>query len=625
MITGGYNKNKLLFVAYILALIIFITNYFTIISLMFVDNALINFFSIKINTGSPHNLIIFNTLLLIILHFTHINEKVSIENKKFLAKFISLIFSTAGVFLALLLVMILLTGGKIINLSSSELPSDSLINVLFVIILTIFAAKEFANKKYIFFISKARFFLSNTLKTENVNYALIFGIIFLISWWWTFSENIIVEGDGIGYYSYLRSAIMDRDLDFTNEFIILKSWEYGLPYPWEKISTEYVSNPYSIGPAIMWAPFFILAILATKLLNLLGFHFSADGFSPVFIIFVAASSKIYAYLGLLFMYKSLKLFFDKSISFISTIFIWLATPLAYYTHFELFMSHTHSFFSISIATYYTLKELNNDFMKKWFTLGVLMGLVALCRWQDSLFILMPIFLFFCKFKAVSKCILNYKSILINMLIYLFTFLSVASLQLIVFKIIYGYWFGIPQGKEFMLLYPAFIGEVLFSPLHGLIHWHPIILFSLIGLIHKTVKKDKTYLIFLIIFIINLLFNSAIAQWWGGHSFGMRRLINCSAIFAFGLAAFLTSLNKRKITKFIILSLCIILSIINLFAIVAYILQIIPHEANVNFYEITKTVIIILNLYSAKQLILFLLVIFYIIILFKKGGQEHQTH
>jgi hypothetical protein len=56
-----------------------------------------------------------------------------------------------------------------------------------------------------------------------------------------------------GYYEYLRSLAFDGDLDFTNERV---TW--GLPLP-AKTPTGLRDNPYAVGCAVFWSPFFALA------------------------------------------------------------------------------------------------------------------------------------------------------------------------------------------------------------------------------------------------------------------------------------------------------------------------------------------------------------------------------
>ena len=58
-------------------------------------------------------------------------------------------------------------------------------------------------------------------------------------------ERRIRGNDSVYYYSYLRSAFFDRDLNFENEWAHF----YGAPE-----NSPYHDNIFSIGPAILWTP-----------------------------------------------------------------------------------------------------------------------------------------------------------------------------------------------------------------------------------------------------------------------------------------------------------------------------------------------------------------------------------
>lgn len=451
---------------------------------------------------------------------------------------------------------------------------------------------------------------------------LIFFLLFLYFWWWGYSYPVKIDGDGIGYYSYLRSVIMDGNLRFEDEFEKFESGRYGLPEPWEKTSTGYVPNPYSIGPAILWAPFFLIALLISYFINFLGGNILIDGYSQVFVLFVSAGTKIYGFLGMFFIYKSIRPFFRKSISTLSTLFIWLSTPLTYYFSFEPFMSHMHSLFCISLMFYFLLKNLEKESFRKWILLGILNGFIGLSRWQDLTFSLLPLMLLLIKSvsipKIISNLIRNSKYILLYLLFLSLTFLP----QIGVFKIIYGFWFGVPQGKEFVSFVPSHLLEVLFSPLHGLLQWHPILIFALIGLIWGSTEKlnfslnindiQKINIVLFTGFLLQWLFNSALWQWWGGHSFGMRRLINCSLFFAFGLAFLIRKVWQKRILKSIFLILFSLLSFINLLIIKGYIFQMVPHEEPFTYFDMIKVAFpLIKDNFFGYQINNFIAIIFFV--------------
>src|SRR6185295_5215526 len=82
------------------------------------------------------------------------------------------------------------------------------------------------------------------------------------------------RADSPGYYGNLRSAVFDRDLDLRNE------WEHwGLP-PLPTDAAGRTVNPYTLGPALLWAPFVLAVhagVLAARALGLTAVP--ADGYS----------------------------------------------------------------------------------------------------------------------------------------------------------------------------------------------------------------------------------------------------------------------------------------------------------------------------------------------------------
>ena len=69
--------------------------------------------------------------------------------------------------------------------------------------------------------------------------------------------------DEIGYYSYLPSLILDRDLDLSNNYEIGRvgyvDWN---TFAFEQTDTGAYDNKFSIGPALLWTPFFLLGAIS---------------------------------------------------------------------------------------------------------------------------------------------------------------------------------------------------------------------------------------------------------------------------------------------------------------------------------------------------------------------------
>jgi len=106
-----------------------------------------------------------------------------------------------------------------------------------------------------------------------------------------------IHSDGRGYYAYIRSLAFDRDLDFSNEFSLFTDDPRGLPLAEARTKTGYVQNPWSVGPAILWIPFFLLAHLGTYLFNTVGFSLPLDGYSFLYVLAASLGSAFYTFLG----------------------------------------------------------------------------------------------------------------------------------------------------------------------------------------------------------------------------------------------------------------------------------------------------------------------------------------
>jgi hypothetical protein len=92
-------------------------------------------------------------------------------------------------------------------------------------------------------------------------------------------KGLLIGGDGIWYYMYTRSLVIDHDINFANEHEYFYSKD-----PLKKeigimrvTKTGLISNKYSIGPGILWMPFFIIAHAISVVFNYLGLHISTDG------------------------------------------------------------------------------------------------------------------------------------------------------------------------------------------------------------------------------------------------------------------------------------------------------------------------------------------------------------
>src|SRR6202790_714362 len=138
--------------------------------------------------------------------------------------------------------------------------------------------------------------------------------------------NPWVRGDGVGYYAYLRSALIDHDLNFENDylagnksFVIPRIDEQGHLLREMYTRTGHVENHFSVGPAILWAPVLVSVHFAVVLLDRVGAHIPADGYSRPYVLAMSLATASYGFLSLFLTFQMGRKSFEQQWVFLATI------------------------------------------------------------------------------------------------------------------------------------------------------------------------------------------------------------------------------------------------------------------------------------------------------------------
>lgn len=374
-----------------------------------------------------------------------------------------------------------------------------------------------------------------------------------------FTTGSTIGGDAVYYYSILRSIAVDGNLDLKNEYEYFHSEVSGFTgnrkipeIPAENPHTFRLPAKYPIGSAILLLPAFVMTHILMVLLQSLGFAIHPDGYNLFFQAVSALSSLIYAFIGLLLIYKLGKKIFNAGISFIATLGIWLATPLIYYMSMEPLNSQAVSFFTVSLFIYLWYTTLDKRKLYQWAMLGLAGGLMSIVRYNDSLFLLIPLI------DSLRKL----PSALPGIFLLFVSAVSIISIQLGV----NNYFFASPFSTGvyeagFPYLTSPKIFYTLFSFERGLLFWSPILTFSLVGLVWFAKRTKLPGILLVISFILQVYIISSWADPSQGDSFGNRILINSGIIFALGLMQFLKNVKRIKIYLFLFSVLILLNSIL----------------------------------------------------------------
>ena len=200
--------------------------------------------------------------------------------------------------------------------------------------------------------------------------------------------NARLQSDGFYYFAYLRSIAFDRDVDFTNDYPLLGLSDKA--YLWQPPTvTGYAHSAWTIGPAIVWAPFFGGAHLAALRQQGQGLPVATDGTSYPYRQAVCIAGLFYALLGTWFSIRAARQFFPASIAATGAALVVGGSFMLWYTLAEPSMTHAPTMAAVAAFVWYWTATMPRRSLWQWIGLGALAGFVGLVRWQSVLFALLP--------------------------------------------------------------------------------------------------------------------------------------------------------------------------------------------------------------------------------------------
>jgi len=346
----------------------------------------------------------------------------------------------------------------------------------------------------------------------------------------------VLDGDAIQYYAYLRSLVFDGDLDFRNEYAALYPEPAGAGHStWleKRTPTGRLPNMMSVGPALLWTPFYLVACLAVALANLAGANVPFDGLAAPFQLSVGVAGIVYATVGAYLAYRLAARLYPRVPAFWGALVAWLATSAIYYSLVSPAYSHAASMFTVALFTYVWFVTRGDDRLRRAALVGALGGLAMLVRWQDVVVLALPVLE---TIRRAMRGELARRPTGARTAVMATIAVLVMTPQMLAWQRIYGAPLVIPQGAEFMRWTEPALWQVLFSTRHGLFLWTPAALAAVAGL--ALVRRRDADLAWgaILVVLVSVYVNACVSDWWAGEAFGARRFVGDTVFFALGLAA-----------------------------------------------------------------------------------------
>jgi hypothetical protein len=349
----------------------------------------------------------------------------------------------------------------------------------------------------------------------------------------------IVIGDALEHYVQLRSAVFDADLQFHNDYVGVYRLENSVPEPSKMTDTGHVRNYMPVGPALLWAPLFLLVAAGVWLLQAAGIVYPLDGFGRAFQASAGFSGIIAATLGSWFAFRAAALVVGPRAALWATLTIWLSSSAIYYSVISPAYSHAASMLAVSAFFWQWIRTRNAQSVGRYFVSGLLIGVAALMRWQDAILLAIPALDLLAGWRTFGL-----RAAAARLAASLAGALLAFVPQMVVWTILYGRPFTVPQGPGFMRWSEPQLLAVLFSDHHGLISWTPVVAVAIAGLGWLWRSSRLVCIAALVYLAISWYVNAAVADWWAGEAFGARRFVSAYPVFVLGLAAVFDRLSAR---------------------------------------------------------------------------------
>ena len=332
----------------------------------------------------------------------------------------------------------------------------------------------------------------------------------------------VVENDGVGYYAYLHTVVVDHDLGFGDEYAALAGANiiYYAPLFQVRSANGRLADFFPAGPALLAAPAYLVALAVQP--------GGEPQYGPPFSWAFTLASLLYGLLALVISYRLASSLAGRRTALIGAAGVALATPFLYYLLYEPSYSHTFSAFSVSTFLYVWWRWRDRRSAAGWLVLGLLGGLMGLTRFQDGPLLLIAL--------------LDRPRRLWYLLPFAAGVLIGFAPQLAIDQYLFGGWLpNRPPGQQ-LDFFPGHYLQVLFSSQHGLFIWTPISLLAVAGF--AFVRDRRLQAAFVIAFLIELAISGSAPDWNGDFSFGQRRFVALTPFLAIGLATLVARIGER---------------------------------------------------------------------------------
>jgi len=340
-----------------------------------------------------------------------------------------------------------------------------------------------------------------------------------------------VGGDGLEYYALLRSAWFDHDFDFRNDYA-------GLGARPVVGASGLVTARFPMGVSLFWSPAVLGVHGVVRVANACGAHLPVDGFAPLYQGAATLATYVYGFFALFLLETLLRRYYPPGVATLTALALFLVTPLFFYLVATPSMSHGVSVFACTLFVVAWWRARDDDSARRWAMAGLAAAAVVVVRGQDGVLVALALVDLVWRQRAkgwkAASALLGPPFVM-------------GLAQILLWWHLYGGdTLRAVQYNGHLVERAPQVLDFLFAARHGVFTWTPLYVVAAGGWLLWWRRDRFMALLFWAGFAMLSLLLSTQFDWWGGSSFGQRRILGFTPLFALGLGEAFEFVRRRPL-------------------------------------------------------------------------------
>ncbi len=366
------------------------------------------------------------------------------------------------------------------------------------------------------------------------------------------------SGDGWFGFQYLRAIFFEHSLDMKTVIP-----EY-LPYFSTMGPHHVMPNRCPFGPVIIWAPFYLVAMVIARALEIFHVVGHMKGAEPFYAWMTGLGTLTLTLVGYRAVYVMMLRHVGRGAARVgATVAVW-ATPLAWYAVTQPAYQHGLAFGLIAVLIERWDAHYGDCDWRRFAWLGLIGGLAMEMREQEALYLLLP------GVEALWGVLRGAPEQRRRWLVAGITLCATTFLAFLPQLLVWHYYTGAfkPPQVEPLRLATPFIIVTLFSTRGGLFSWSPIAYAATAGLLmmrHAQAAARRLAWSLLAVFAVEVYLVSSAWVVTSGYAYGARRLSDCGVLLGVGTALLWDRLATRQMAQRLVAAFVALGVVLNILA------------------------------------------------------------